>query len=263
MRTVLALAMVSIGIFACDKGGSAQALGERYFDMLRTWDEQLCECMTEGGWYRDIGECNAEWEEPDDATVYCNGKAFAESSEARQYLECYEAAVDEYIACVAREGCAHRSPNYICEDGTAVHPTKLCDHMPQCSNDEDERDCPDPVVCDGGYEVPESLVCNGLAECADEMDEQECPAVDVSLFFTCESGRRIPADWRCNLASECGDGSDERDCPETCLSRVHATCGEPPHSLEEIALTCYFEKTGTGPTITRMDDNRFAQHVLP
>ncbi|CAB3365823.1 Hypothetical predicted protein [Cloeon dipterum] len=132
-----------------------------------------------------------------------------------------------------------------CRNGTCLPSRQRCDGTySDCSEGEDERDCPDkpnywPSGCsDGDFRcndgrgcVSMEKYCDGSVDCEDGSDEDSCSGSDESTDepdvgpsacksdeFTCGDGQCITREFLCDSVDDCLDRSDETNCSNKCLS---------------------------------------------
>lgn len=112
-----------------------------------------------------------------------------------------------------------------------------CDGAVDCTNGEDERDCPHtgnaghslslpcgPVATpcgDGSACVLNVYICDGINHCADKSDESHCPSTSSHKpavvcqrgYLMCDDGTNcVPLQYVCNGKQDCYDGTDELNC---------------------------------------------------
>ncbi|XP_028173989.1 basement membrane-specific heparan sulfate proteoglycan core protein isoform X3 [Ostrinia furnacalis] len=133
--------------------------------------------------------------------------------------KCIEAArrCDHIIDCPNEEderNCECRDGEFQCRsDGSCIEGRKRCDGVNHCRDSSDELNCANGKFrCRTGKLIPEYLRCNRRYDCphGDYSDEQNCPCGDGD--FQCDNGNCIPASKHCDRTHDCQDGSDERDC---------------------------------------------------
>ncbi|XP_065349473.1 basement membrane-specific heparan sulfate proteoglycan core protein isoform X6 [Cloeon dipterum] len=132
-----------------------------------------------------------------------------------------------------------------CKNGTCIPSRQRCDGTySDCSEAEDERDCPDkpsywpPGCSDGDFRcndgrgcVSMDKYCDDLVDCEDGSDEASCsdsdestdepdvgPSACKSDEFTCGDGQCITREFLCDSVDDCLDRSDETNCSNKCLS---------------------------------------------
>ena len=88
----------------------------------------------------------------------------------------------------------------VCDDGTCVHDSLVCDGKPHCQHGEDEADC-QHICSDHSHRCMSHCHHRDLCSCSSE-------------YFQCLSGGCVPLQKLCDKLIHCIDGSDE---PETCV----------------------------------------------
>ena len=103
----------------------------------------------------------------------------------------------------------------VCDDGTCVHDSLVCDGKPHCQHGEDEADC-QHICSDHSHSCMYHCHHRDLCSCSPE-------------YFQCLSGGCVPLQKLCDKISHCVDGSDE---PETCVYLKPENLGRPSVSLD-------------------------------
>ena len=214
---------------ACSSPGSSNPQGGTYSSLMNAWSswfEASCRCDTECGILSL----------PTAAEIECSNAAVAADPNIRAALECERQAVVTTTSCLLRQSC--EAETYKCRDGSRIAIEFVCDDEPDCSEDEDEADCPD-FACGDGTNISRAWVCDGEADCPNRRDEQNCspitcaPFPDISncprlddaqqlalrrcsLVLRCDD-RTTPAGATganyCDGVAQCADESDELRCP--------------------------------------------------
>jgi hypothetical protein len=237
--------------------GSLGEIGTLYAEYLAALDavrRHDCECSVEAGWFADVQECWAAYGGPTYPPILalCHAVAVDGVEVARPALECQIHRHDDFLRCLAKQGCGEQRflcsellwreggcpplpleldlamaqtcggytiPTFTCDDGTLIRSWEECNHRPECPDGSDEHEgCPPApwqFQCDSGEVIDAWLVCDGVPHCADGSDEHEgCPPL-----FQCQSGDFIPMQFVCDGWPACPDGDDEEGCPTfECLS---------------------------------------------
>lgn len=108
-----------------------------------------------------------------------------------------------------------------CQNGTIISLFKLCDHVNDCWDAEDELDCRYPrchdkhhFMCSNKECIEQSRMCDGIVDCKDSSDEIGCYKCSNSSR-RCVSGTCIPHDFYCDRYI---------DCAECALDEINAQC---------------------------------------
>ena len=102
----------------------------------------------------------------------------------------------------------------VCDDGTCVHDSLVCDGKPHCHHGEDEADC-QHICSDHSHSCMSHCHHRDLCSCSSE-------------YFQCLSGGCVPLQKLCDKLIHCTDGSDE---PETCVYLKPENLGHTSVSL--------------------------------
>jgi len=116
------------------------------------------------------------------------------------------------------ERCAFR-----CEDGALIAVAQICDDVPNCADESDERGCA-VYTCTDGTTLNGEHRCDGITRCPDRSDEEDCPLncddaypPSACPYEQCADGSMLRAGGRCNGWPQCEDGSDEVGCAQVVL----------------------------------------------
>uniref|UniRef100_A0A672MY84 Low-density lipoprotein receptor-related protein 2-like n=1 Tax=Sinocyclocheilus grahami TaxID=75366 RepID=A0A672MY84_SINGR len=147
------------------------------------------------------------------------------------------------------------SSQFTCTNGACIPGRYRCDHVPDCLDGADERNCPYPTcrgtyfTCPSGRCIHQVWLCDGEDDCEDNADERGCDNVQRECYpgeWPCpSSGVCIPLEHLCDGTAHCPDGEDEtnttagRNCSIwrcaslSCEHHCHAspeggTCACPP-----------------------------------
>jgi hypothetical protein len=211
MRNALAL-LVAISVVACSSKDSA----DDDADPTDTSYDPSSYCGTLQARLRECGVLGAgrfHCENFQDEAEVCETTCLAEAacSSVEGFYCAYSGAVPRCF-----EGCIGLSP-FTCDDGVVLSAYTRCNTISECTNGEDELDCPatSTLKCRNVDErVQLSLFCDGQADCSDGSDETPGCARE----HTCD-GSAIQEIQICDGTQHCADGSDEApDCAVT-------TCG--------------------------------------
>ncbi|XP_071812191.1 uncharacterized protein [Apostichopus japonicus] len=106
--------------------------------------------------------------------------------------------------------------NYKC-----ISITKVCDGHNDCTQREDEENCPF-VTCPDGYErcsggkcIPFYWICDEIRDCPSGFDETnfDCATRSCKVGqFRCTTGACLPGHFRCDGQFDCQSGEDENIC---------------------------------------------------
>ena len=96
----------------------------------------------------------------------------------------------------------------ICDNGTCILNSYICDGHRDCIDGSDERDC--------------SMVCTKTHNCFTACVQPACRC--DGMYFHCRSHECIQATLMCNSRLDCADGSDEDQCSNyLSIYRAHST----------------------------------------
>ncbi|KJH44241.1 Low-density lipoprotein receptor domain class A [Dictyocaulus viviparus] len=111
---------------------------------------------------------------------------------------------------------------------------QLCDGIPHCPNEQDEKEhckmlcdkgelrCPATSLC-----LPWNSVCDGIVDCDTEDDETNCMNCTRGALFCQPTKRCIPAGQVCDGFPHCPDRSDEMNCDcRGCSGSDKALCAD-------------------------------------
>jgi hypothetical protein len=96
---------------------------------------------------------------------------------------------------------------FACADGTTLPPWSRCDGQEECSGAEDEAGCSsdDWFKCRNvDQTIDRQKLCDDVPDCSDESDEVACAPV-----LTCDGSVPVGSGELCDGYSQCTDGSDE------------------------------------------------------
>uniref|UniRef100_A0A8C6P698 Low density lipoprotein receptor-related protein 2b n=1 Tax=Nothobranchius furzeri TaxID=105023 RepID=A0A8C6P698_NOTFU len=121
------------------------------------------------------------------------------------------------------------SPNqFTCQEGQCISLSYRCDHMMDCVDNSDERNCNYPQctekTCANGACYSNSQHCNGLQDCRDGSDELNCTQHCPIHQFQCTNGYCVPQSFVCDHWDDCGDNSDEQGCVYPSCSGSEFAC---------------------------------------
>lgn len=170
-------------------GGSR---GEHYDEAAASVDQLLefgvayaeffCECEENATSGENFDACVARYVIPyPPPLLACTKNVYSRSDGALEALQCEEAFISEYIACLQASTCTD------------------FDHITECETDRilSQIECPD---------MPYAV----FAE-----DQESCYGRELPAPFECDDGEKIDPDLVCDLRTDCGDGSDEdQDCTD-------------------------------------------------
>merc|ERR1719376_1233657 len=144
------------------------------------------------------------------ASVNCNGVA-----------ECVDGTDEQ--GCPDMPTCT--GDQFQCDDGQCIASFRRCDKVQDCSQSEDEVNCPCQAPnfeCISGQCIDGAKKCDGNRDCDDFSDEFNCPCRDNE--FECrDDGTCIPDTSRCDGRPDCFDASDEETRPACSGDAFH--CG--------------------------------------
>ena len=121
----------------------------------------------------------------------------------------------------------------VCDDGTCVHDSLVCDGQPHCLHGDDEADC-EHICSDQNHNCMYHCHHRDLCSCSPD-------------YFQCLSGGCIPLQKLCDKIVHCVDASDE---PDTCVYLRPEKLGHLPVSL---AINSYIN--------TLIQDNTELEHT--
>ncbi|XP_071115297.1 uncharacterized protein [Haliotis cracherodii] len=116
-------------------------------------------------------------------------------------------------AAVCFIGSVHSSrTKFQCPDSRCFSSTFLCDGIPDCDDQSDEKNCAgcdsNMFKCQNSNCIRALFACDGNDDCGDGSDELICG----TCMFGCQDSRLVPADEVCDGFDDCRDGSDELNC---------------------------------------------------
>ncbi|XP_063878257.1 very low-density lipoprotein receptor-like isoform X5 [Scylla paramamosain] len=175
-------------------------------------DEKSCECATN----RTCDDFTCL-----DETNICDGieDCFDKKDEANCSTTTITISTHSSIPTTTRLNCRLDNPPKLCKDNVTF--ACYCDMVPECPENEDEKNCgqacrPDQVTCGDGSCLEGSARCDGSSQCSDDSDELNCPTTCRPDQVTCGDGSCLEGSARCDGSPQCSDNSDELNCPTMC-----------------------------------------------
>lgn len=119
---------------------------------------------------------------------------------------------------------------YICDDGTCIEESWICDGNEDCAAAQDEIGCDcdlSDFVCGDQSCLAAQYVCDGYVDCEDESDEIDCEDEECAADdFVCDGGQCVWWEYVCDDYVDCEDESDEIDCGYEECQADDFTCGD-------------------------------------
>nr|XP_039264222.1 uncharacterized protein LOC120340036 [Styela clava] len=178
-------------------------------------DETNCENNCSGSIVADgeLKTCKADYQCPGSVLrgVKCDG-----------VIDCKYALKEECRDCANKPAFCSRLRNYgdryECNDEIRIDSNKICNGVKDCSDGEDEQNCPNRFHCNSGFplHVFNRTVCNKQKDCEDLSDEMHC---SNETHFYCNDGgepKFIAKKQVCDGSEDCTSSLDE--CLDRCIS---------------------------------------------